>query len=170
MRGVEEMGRPTKCLGLTALIDGQIRPFDMDRDGRNKKALTERRDFIYGLNTSLDGNRICWHELYHSIFIVNAYICDARRVNDDHPFQFLPIGSLDGKWIAYLSGEHYNREPHLARADGTGLRKLGDPAGDRGVVEQLDEPDSHSEPSDILTRSPDGRWLQFTPEVVRPWS
>ena len=48
---------------------------------------------------------------------------------------------------------------------GTGLRKLADRGGYRGVVELLDEPDFHSEASDIPTWSPDGKWLYYTAKV-----
>src|SRR5262249_17372340 len=67
--------------------------------------------------------------------------------------------------IAYLSGEHYDCHPHLVRADGTGLRKLADRGGYRGVYETLDEPDFHSERSDLPVWSPDGRWLYYTAKV-----
>src|SRR5262249_21818056 len=101
-----------KRLGLTARVDRQKRPFAMDRDGKNKKPLTEGRGFIYGLNASPDGKRICYHKDYQSIFLANADGSDPRRVDDGHPFQFMPTWSPDGKWIAYLSGEHYNCHPH----------------------------------------------------------
>jgi Tol biopolymer transport system component len=51
------------------------------------------------------------------------------------------------------------------RADGTGLRKVGDRGGYRGVYETLDEPDFHSERSDIPSWSPDGKWLYYTAKV-----
>jgi TolB protein len=152
-------------LGLTALIDGQMRPFAMDRDGKNKKALTEGRGFIYGLDASPDGKHICYHKDYHSIYLADADGRNPERVRDDHPFQFMPMWSPDGQWIAYLSGQHYDCHPHLVRADGTGLRKAGDRGGYRGVVERLDQPDFHSESSDIPTWSPDGKWLYYTARV-----
>jgi Tol biopolymer transport system component len=77
----------------------------------------------------------------------------------------MPMWSPDGQWIAYLSGQHYDCHPHLVRADGTGLRKAGDRGGYRGVVERLDQPDFHSESSDIPTWSPDGKWLYYTARV-----
>jgi Tol biopolymer transport system component len=154
-----------KRFSFVALIDGQLRPFAMDLDGKNKKALSEGPGFIYGLNASPDGKRICYHKDYQGIYLADADGRNARRVQDDHPFQFMPTWSPDGKWIAYLSGEHYNCHPHLVRADGTGLRKVGDRGGYRGVVERLDEPDFHSESSDIPSWSPDGKWLFYTARV-----
>jgi hypothetical protein len=59
---------------------------------------------------------------------------------------------------AQFAGWSYDCHPHLVRADGTGLRKLGDRGGYRGVFETLDEPDFHSERSDIpATRFWDSR-------------
>jgi Tol biopolymer transport system component len=163
--GVHFWPNQPKRLAFVALIDGQLRPFAMDLDGRNKKALSEGPGFIYGLNVSPDGKRICYHKDYRSIYVADADGGNARRVQDDHLFQFLPQWSPDGKWIAYLSGEHYDCHPHLVRADGTGLRKLGDRGGYRGVFETLDGPDFHSARSDIPTWSPDGKWLYYTAQV-----
>lgn len=163
--GVQFWPNQPKRLGFVALIDGQLRPFAMDLDGKNKKALSEGPGFIYGLNASPDGKRICYHKDYRSIYLADADGGNARRVQDDHSFQFIPMWSPDGKWIAYLSGEHYDCHPHLVRADGTGLRKLGDRGGYRGVFETLDEPDFHSARSDIPTWSPDGKWLYYTAKV-----
>jgi Tol biopolymer transport system component len=163
--GVQFWPNQPKRLGFVALIDGQLRPFAMDLDGKNKKPLSEGPGFIYGLNASPDGKRFCYHKDYRSIYLADADGGNARRVRDDHPFQFMPMWSPDGKWIAYLSGEHYDCHPHLVRADGTGLRKLGDRGGYRGVFETLDEPDFHSQRSDIPTWSPDGKWLYYTAKV-----
>jgi hypothetical protein len=63
--------RPER-LGFVALIDGQLRPFAMDRDGKNKKALSEGTGFIYGLNASPDGKRICYHKDYRGIYATSA--------------------------------------------------------------------------------------------------
>jgi len=153
-----------KRLGFLAMIDGQMRPFAMDLDGKNKKALTEGKGFIYGLSASPDGKRICYHKDY-KIYIADTDGSNAKRVKDDQAFQFYPQWSPDGKWIAYLSGTHYDCHPHLVRADGTDLRKVGDRGGYRGVVERLDTPDFHSESSDVPAWSPDGKWLYYTAKV-----
>jgi Tol biopolymer transport system component len=153
-----------KRLGFVALVDGQFRAFAMDQGGKNKKPLIEGSGFVYGVNLSPDGKRVCYTKDY-TLYLADADGGNARRVPDDHPFQFVPTWSPDGKWIAYLSGEHYDCHPHLVRADGTGLRKVGDRGSYRGVVERLDEPDFHSESSDIPAWSPDGKWLYYTARV-----
>jgi Tol biopolymer transport system component len=163
--GLHFWPKDPKRLSFVALIDGQLRPFAMNRDGTKKKALSQGTGFIYGLNTSPDGKRICYHKDYRAICLADADGHNVRRVKDDHPFQFVPTWSPDGKWIAYLSGEHYNCHVHLVRADGTGLRKVGDRGGYRGVYETLDEPDFHSDRSDVPTWSPDGKWLYYTARV-----
>jgi Tol biopolymer transport system component len=147
-----------------AMIGGELRPFWMDRDGKNKKPLPAGPGFIYGFSPSPDGKRIAYHKNYRLI-LADADGRNARPIKDDHPFHFAPLWSPTGKWLAFLSGEHYNCHPHLIRADGTGLRKLGDRGGYRGVMEPLDKPDPHSERSDIPTWSLDGRWLYYTARV-----
>jgi Tol biopolymer transport system component len=67
----------------------------------------------------------------------------------------------------FLAGEHYNCHPHVANADGSGLRKLADRGGYRGVVEFLDVPDFHGGSSDVPAWSPDGRSVFFTAKVGR---
>jgi TolB protein len=68
--------------------------------------------------------------------------------------------------VAYLSGEHYNCHPHLIRPDGTGLRKLADRGGYRGVMQPIDKGGGdHNEHSDTHTWSPDGKWLYYTAKV-----
>src|SRR5262249_42561342 len=83
-------------LGFVALIDGEMRPFAMDRDGKNKKALTQGRGFIYGLGASPDGQRICYHKDYQAIYLADADGSNPQRVRDDQPFQFYPQWSPDG--------------------------------------------------------------------------
>src|SRR5262245_20241483 len=119
---------PTK-LGFTALIDGNSHPFRMDRDGRNKLNLTkESKGFAYGFNSSRDGKRIAYHENYQ-VYVADADGSNAVRVKTDKPFNFVPTWSPDGKWVLFLSGEHYDCHPHLVRADGSGLTKLADRGG-----------------------------------------
>jgi Tol biopolymer transport system component len=151
-------------LGFLALVDGQQRPFAMDRDGKNKKPLSEGAGFIYGFQVSPDGKRICYHKDYQ-VYTADADGSNARPIKNGHPFQFCPLWSPTGEWLTFLSGEHYDCHPHLIRADGTGLKKLADRGGYRGVVEGLDEPDFHSAHSDIPAWSPDGRWLYYTAKV-----
>jgi Tol biopolymer transport system component len=157
-------GDPTK-LGFTALIDGNSHPFRMDRDGRNKVDLTkESKEFAYGFSGSRDGKRIAYHQSYQ-VFLADADGSNARRIETGQPFNFSPSWSPDGKWVLFLSGEHYNCHPHLVRADGTGLRKLADRGGYRGVIEFLDVPDFHGGSSDVPVWSTDSRTVFFTASV-----
>jgi TolB protein len=156
--GLQYWPKQPNRLGFLALVNGEQRPYAMDRDGKNKQPLAKGAGFIYGFSTSPDGKRISYHKNYQ------VFIADADGSNG-HPFQFCPVWSPTGDWLAFLSGEHYNCHPHIVRADGTGLKKLADRGGYRGVVEGLDEPDFHSENSDVPTWSPDGRWLYYTAKV-----
>jgi Tol biopolymer transport system component len=68
--------------------------------------------------------------------------------------------------VAYLSGQHYDCHPHLVRPNGTGLRKLGDRGGYRGVIQPIDKGGTgHCERSDTPTWSRDGKWLYYTAKV-----
>jgi Tol biopolymer transport system component len=148
-------GDATK-LGFTALIDGNSHPFRMDRDGRNKVDLTkDSKEFAYGFSSSRDGKRIAYHKNYQ-VYLADADGGNARRVETGKPFNFAPTWSPDGKWVLFVSGEHYDCHPHLVRADGSGLRKLADRAGYRGVVEFLDVFDFHGGSSDVPVWSADG--------------
>lgn len=156
---------PTK-LGFTALIDGNSHPFRMDRDGHNKVDLTkDSNEFAYGFSSSRDGQRIAYHKNYQ-VFLADADGSNARRVETGHPFNFVPSWSPDGQWVLFVSGEHYNCHPHLVRADGTGLRKLADRGGYRGVTEFLDVPDFHGGSSDVPVWSADGQSVFFTAKVA----
>lgn len=152
-------------LGFTALIDGNSHPFKMDHDGRNKTDLTKgSREFTYGFSTSRDGRRIAYHKNYQ-VFIADADGANAVQVKTDKPFNFVPTWSLDGQWVLFVSGEHYNCHPHIIRADGTDLKKLADRGGYRGVVEFLDVPDFHGGSSDTPAWSVDGKHVFYTAKV-----
>lgn len=155
---------PTK-LGFTALIDGNSHPFRMDRDGRTKCDLTKAsREFAYGFSSSPDGKRIAYHKNYQ-VFVADADGSNARRVETGKPFNFVPTWSPDGKWILFLSGEHYNCHPYVVRADGAGLRKVADRGGYKGVIEFLDVPDFHGGSSDVPVWSVDGKFVFYTAQV-----
>lgn len=154
-----------KGFGFTPLIHGISKPFQMDLDGRNKRDVSGNGDgFAYGYSASPDGSRISYHENYQ-IFISNADGSDKRRIETGHPFNFVPQWSPDGEWLLFVSGEHYDCHPHVVRKDGTGLRKLADRNGYRGVVERLKHPDFHSESSDVPVWSKDGQSVYFTAKV-----
>lgn len=155
---------PTK-LGFTALIDGNSHPFRMDRDGRNKVDLTrESKEFAYGFSSSRDGRRIAYHKSYQ-VYLANADGAHAVHVQTGRPFNFAPAWSPDGQWVLLLSGEHYDCHPHIVRADGTGLRKLADRGGYRGVIEFLDVYDFHGGSSDTPVWSADGKSVIYTARV-----
>lgn len=155
---------PTK-LGFTALIAGNSRPFRMDRDGRNKTDLTKNASgFAYGFSSSPDGSRISYHENYQ-VYLADADGSNRIHVQTGHPFVFVPSWSPDGKWLLFVSGEHYNCHPHIVKADGTGLKKLADRGGYRGVTEFLDVPDYHGGSSDVPVWSADGQSVFYTAQV-----
>lgn len=152
-------------LGFTALIDGNSHPFSMDLDGRNKRDLTQNStEFTYGFNASKDGKRIAYHKNYQ-VYLANADGSDAKQIQTGQPFNFVPQWSPDGQWVLFVSGEHYNCHPHLVKADGTGLKKLADRAGYKGVIEFLDVPDYHHGSSDVPQWSIDGQSVFYTAQV-----
>lgn len=155
---------PTK-VGFTALIDGVSKPFRMDRDGRNKTDLAkDSSGFAYGFSSSPDGSRISYHENYQ-VYLADANGANRTKVQTGHPFVFVPTWSPDGKWVLFVSGEHYDCHPHIVRADGTGLKRLADRGGYRGVTEFLDVPDFHGGSSDVPVWAVDGQFVFYTAKV-----
>ena len=151
--------------GLTALVQGTSKPFRMDRDGRNKVDLNKNSSgFAYGFQSSRDGKRIAYHENYQ-VYLADADGSNRVHVVTGHPFNFGPTWSPDGQWVLFVSGEHYNCHPHLVRADGTGLKKLADRGGYRGVTEFLDVFDFHGGSSDTPVWSVDGKSVFHTAKV-----
>src|SRR5579872_7217349 len=154
-------------LGFQALIDGNSHPFKMDRDGKNKRDLTkDSQEFAYGFSASPDGRRIAYHKSYQ-VYVADADGTNARRIETGQPFNFVPQWSADGSHLMFVSGEHYNCHPYVVRADGTGLRKLADRGGYRGVVEFLDVPDFHGGSSDVPIWAADGKSAFYTRKVDR---
>jgi hypothetical protein len=157
--------RPQKQFSFSAMIGGQLRPFVMDRSDKNKKPVSAGPGFIYGVSPSPDGKRIAYHRDYR-MYLADADGKNAKPVKDANPFHFLEQWSPTGEWLEYLSGEHYNCHPHLIRPDGTGLRKLADRGGYRGVVPPIDKgATAHSARSDPPAWSRDGKWLYYTAKV-----
>ena len=152
-------------LGFTALIDGNSNPFRMDRDGRNKTDLTKNSNgFAYGFSSSPDGSRISYHENYR-IYLADADGSNRQHIRTGNSFDFAPAWSPDGKWLMFVSGEHYNCHPHIVQADGKGLKKLADRGGYRGVIEFLDVPDFHHGSSDVPVWSIDSQTVFYTAKV-----
>lgn len=154
-----------KGLGFTPLINGVSKPYLMDLDGRNKRDVSGKGGgFTYGYSASPDGKFICYHENYQ-IYVSAADGSNKKLIKTGNPFDFAPKWSPDGKWLLFVSGEHYNCHPHVVRPDGTGLKKLADRGGYRGVVEFLDVPDFHGGSSDVPVWSVDGALVVFTAKV-----
>lgn len=154
-----------KGLGFTPLIKSISKPFVMDMDGRNKRDVSSQGGgFAYGYSASPDGRLISYHENYQ-IYVSNLDGSGKRKINTGNPFNFVPKWSPDGEWLMFVSGEHYNCHPYVVRRDGTGLRKLADRGGYRGVVERLKHPDFHSESSDVPVWAADGQSIFYTAKV-----
>jgi TolB protein len=157
-------GDETK-LGFLAMIDGNLHPFRMDRDGKNKRDLTKgSSEFAYGFNSSPDGKRIAYHKNYQ-VYLADADGSNATLVKTGNPFNFVPLWSPDGAWLVFLSGEHYDCHPHLVKADGTGLKKLASRNGYPGTIEFLDVPDYHGGSSDYPVWATDSRAVFYTAKV-----
>ena len=154
-----------KGLGFTPLIKGVSKPFVMDLDGKNKRDVSGKGGgFAYGYSASPDGKRLCYHENYQ-IYVSDADGSNKKRIETGHPFDFAPKWSPDGKWLLFVSGEHYDCHPQIVRPDGTGLKKLADRAGYKGVIEFLDVPDFHGGSSDVPAWSADGMSVFYTAKV-----
>ena len=149
-------------LGFQALIDGVSHPYVMDRDGRNKRDVSAGPEgFAYGYSASPDGKRIAYHKDYQ-IYVADADGANPLQIETGQPFNFVPQWSPDGSWLLFVSGEHYNCHPHIARPDGSGLKKLADRNGYEGVIAFLDVDDFHGGSSDVPVWSKDGRWVYYT--------
>ncbi len=148
--------------GFTPLINGISTPYVMDLDGRNKRDVSgDGGGFAYGYSASPSGKWITYHENYQ-ICVSNLDGSDKRRIDTGNSFNFGPQWSPSGEWLLFVSGEHYNCHPHAVKKDGSGLRKLADRGGYRGVVERLKHPDFHSESSDVPVWARDGQSVYYT--------
>jgi len=152
-------------LGFTPLIKGVSKPYVMDLDGRNKRDVSGKDGgFAYGYSASPGGKLIAYHENYQ-IYVANVDGTDKKHIKTGNAFDFVPKWSPDGKWLLFVSGEHYNCHPHIVKPDGTKLKKLADRAGYRGVIEFLDVADFHGGSSDTPVWSVDGTLVYFTAKV-----
>ncbi len=156
-------GRARKgALGFTPLIGGISKPYLMDLDGRNKRDVSgDGIGFSYGYSASPDGRLISYHENYQ-VYVANADGTQKRHIKTGNKFDFAPRWSPNGQWLLFVSGEHYNCHPTIVRADGTGLRKIADRGGYRGVTEFLDVFDFHGGSSDLPAWAADGKSVYFT--------
>lgn len=151
--------------GFTAMIGGVSKPFQMELDGSNKRDVSgDGVGFSYGYSVSPDGKKISYHEDYQ-IYVANADGTQRKRIETGNPFNFVPQWSPDGKYLLFVSGEHYNCHPYVVEADGANFRKLADRGGYRGVVEVLRYPDFHSESSDVPVWAADGKSVFYTAKV-----
>lgn len=149
-------------LGFTALIDGVSHPFVMDRDGRNKRDISEGAEgFIYGFSASPDGKLVAYHKDYQ-IYVANADGSHARQIETGNPFNFVPQWSPDGQRLMFVSGEHYNCHPYIVHPDGRGLRKIADRGGHKGFVTVYDVYDFHNGSSDVPVWSTNGGHVIYT--------
>lgn len=157
-------GSPPK-LGFTALIGGISHPFVMDMDGRNKRDLSQgTKGFAYGFSASPDGAKVAYHQDY-KIYVADADGENARPIETGNPFNFVPQWSPDGAWLMFVSGEHYNCHPYVARPDGSELRKLADRGGYSGVMTVYDVFDFHGGSSDVPVWCLTGDSVYYTAKV-----
>ncbi|MBN1352804.1 PD40 domain-containing protein [candidate division KSB1 bacterium] len=151
-------------LGFQPLINGQSRPFRMNRDGTGKKDLSQEAGFTYGFNASPDGKRIAYHQGYR-VYMADADGGNALEIKTGLPFNFAPKWSPDGEWVAFVAGVRENCHPYVVRRDGTGMRKIADRGGYQGWILFLDVPDYHEGSSDVPSWSVDSRFLYYTAKV-----
>jgi len=149
-------------LHFTALIGGVSHPYSMDRDGRNKKDMTDGdAAFTYGLSVSPDGRHVAYHKDYQ-VYVADGDGANARKIETGNPFNFVPQWSPDGTWLMFVSGEHYNCHPCIVRPDGSDFRKLADRGGYSGVTPVYDVYDFHGGSSDVPVWAGDGAGVYYT--------
>src|SRR5262249_39519091 len=133
--------------------------------GKATRAAKESSDTPpYSRCASPDGKRIAT-DTYYQLSLANADGSKAVRVNTGNSFNYVPIWSPDGKRILFLSGQHYNCHPTVVNADGTGVKKLADRGGYRGVIDFLDVSDWFGGSTDHPVWSADGKSVFYTATV-----
>jgi TolB protein len=154
-----------KKLLMTSLVNGTSKPYVMALDGSDKTDVSGGTEgFTYGFQASPDGKRICYHENYQ-VYLAKSDGTEKTHIDTGHPFNFAPTWSPDGNWLLFVSGEHDACHPYVVRADASGLRKMADRGGYRGVIEFLDVPDFHGGSSDTPAWSADGKAIFYTAKV-----
>jgi TolB protein len=149
-------------LGFTAIIGGVSQPWVMDLNGHNKRDVSgPDSGFAYGFSASPDGMLISYHENYQ-LYVSKVDGSEKRHIKTGNPFNFAPSWSPNGEWLLFVSGEHYDCHPHIVRSDGTGLNKLADRNGYRGVTEFLDVEDFHGGSSDLPVWATDGKSVFYS--------
>src|SRR5262249_817461 len=108
--------------------------------------------------------RISYNKDYQ-VYLANADGSNAVHVKTGKSFNFVPTWSPDGKWVLFVSGEHYNCHPTIVGADGKGLKKLADRGGYRGGVEFLDCAACPGGSSDLPGWAVDGKSVFYTAQA-----
>jgi Tol biopolymer transport system component len=158
-------GDPTK-LRFSAMIDGKMRPYVVDLDGKNKRELSkDYPHLVHGMALSPDGKRGAYEDPAYRLFLADADGSNAREVKTGERFHLVPTWSPDGAWVLFVAGEHYNCHPHVIKADGTGLKKLASRNGYSGVIDFLDVHDFHGGSSDLPVWAPDSKSVFYTAKV-----
>ena len=158
-------GDPTR-LRFSAMIDGKTRAYVVDRDGKNKRALSkDYPHLVHGMSLSPDGKRGAYEDPAYRLFLADADSSNAKEVKTGLRFHLVPTWSPDGAWVLFVAGEHYDCHPHVVKADGTGLKKLASRNGYRGGIDFLDVYDFHDGSSDLPVWAPDSRSVFYTAKV-----
>lgn len=150
---------------FTALINGISHPFLMNRDGTNKRDMSQGKEgFTYGVNLSPDGRSVAYHKDYQ-IMVTDVDGSNLRPIETGNPFNFSPQWSPDGAWLLFVSGEHYDCHPYIVRPDGTDLHKIADRGGYNGVTTVYDVFDFHGGSSDVPVWNTRGDGIYFTAKI-----
>jgi hypothetical protein len=129
-------------------------------EDKKKSALI--KNLVHGRSISPDGKRCAFEDPAYRLYLADADGSNARQVQTGLRFHLIPTWSLDGKWVLFVAGEHYDCHPHVIKSDGTGLKKLASRNGYRGVIDVLDVYDFHDGSSDLPVWAPDSKSVFYT--------